>query len=439
MKKLLSVLVLLVVAVASAKAQDYKKIREALTFAQTIPTTAVSKLEEAKAGIDKMMSDPKAAKSPETFLYKAEVYGAIAGNPELSAKYPLARFEAYDAFNQYRTLDPSEKKLSIDEFPGVNNIFGIYMASRNAGASAYSAGKFDSAFNDFSMAANLGDVFTNQKWWKSNFDTLSYLFAGASAQNAKKDAEAVKYYSAITSRKIAGSDYYPAYHFLALNYYNSKNQAELQKHLGVAKQVYPDSTIWGALESNYMLENLSLDQMSKKYDEESAANKINADSYVDYGNYFMSDKRVKELDETKRAEYTRKALDAFSRAYALDSSNGIASYNAGIVSYSLFENEYETVRKITGATAEIKAKRAQAYKSADAAADKTIDWFEKCYRTLSAKSSRSFTEKKCLNTSIDRLYNLYEYKKDRSRGVNVKDYDKYDAKFKFYDSMHNKF
>lgn len=97
MKKITIGLMLLFAIGTAVKAQDYKKVREALTLAQVPGTAGQAKLEDAKAQLDKVLADPKADGKAETYLLKTEVYGTIAGNEALKAKYPNADAEAFQA------------------------------------------------------------------------------------------------------------------------------------------------------------------------------------------------------------------------------------------------------------------------------------------------------------------------------------------------------
>src|SRR5215212_9182598 len=98
MKKI-TIGVMLLVAIGTAlKAQDYKKVREAL---------GQSKLEDAKAQLDKVLADPKAEGKAETYLLKTEVLGSIAANEALKAKYPTADAEALTALKKYLELEPN--------------------------------------------------------------------------------------------------------------------------------------------------------------------------------------------------------------------------------------------------------------------------------------------------------------------------------------------
>jgi hypothetical protein len=265
------------------------------------------------------------------------------------------------------------------------------------------------------------------------------LYAGVTSQNAKKNEDAAKYYSKIADLKIGGKEYEGIYDFLTKYYLNSNNQPQFKKYLALAKQVYPTNTLWNDLEFSNTTDNAPLEDMVKKFSDADAAKSIDAKGYLDYGDYFINNKKIKDLEPAQKAVYTQKAFYAFSKAADLDTANGLSSYNAGIAAYTLFEDASDSARKIKGVTAAIKSKRAAADKVADSAADNSITWLEKSFTTLSSKTDRTNTEKSVVGKSADLLYNLYAYKKDRTKVLNPKNYDKYDAKSKFYDSMHGKF
>ena len=420
---------------ASVRAQDYKKLRAAIVVAQ-MSKNDPAKLEAAKSELDKVLADPKAENNVETYLLKSEVLGTIAGSPTLKAKYPTADAEAFQALKKYLDMDPKGEKIKADNYIGLNEI----SRSFSTDASAYmNAKNWDSAFYKFQNVVDLSDLFIKNKWSNVAFDTVSYYYAGASAQNAKKADEAAKYYSALGDRKITGKDYEFVYDYLTKYYLNANNQPQFQKYLAIAKESYPANTEWNDLEFANMMDNSSPEDVEKTFDEADAAKKLASKNYFDYGDYFINNKKVKEADAAKKTVYSNKSFYAFSKAAELDTANGIASYNAGVAAYTLFDDANEAARKIKGVTPDIKAKRAQADKVADAAAGKSILWIEKSFTSLSAKTNRTNVEKNVLSKATDLLYNLYAYKKDRSKVLNPKDYDRFDAKEKFYDSMHGKF
>lgn len=435
MKKIMIASMIMLLSSAAVQSQDFKKVKSALLIAQ-IPKAGDDKLENAKAELDKVLTDPKANEKTEAHLLKAEIYGLIAGNDNLVARYPDAATTAFTALKKYLEMDPTETQLKEDSYAGVN---GIYTSFFNAGVVNFQQKIWDASFEKFKLAAEMGDMYVARKWSKSTFDTISYLYAGASAQNAQKNEEAVKYYSKIAENKVVGPDYESLYDYLAKYFYNNKNQEEFKKYLALAKSAYPNNPTWADLEFANMSETVSPEEMLKNFNQADAAKTATATNYFDFGDFFINNKKIKEMEAEQRAPYTNAAAQAFAKAYELDTTNAIAAFNSGVSLYNLFQDAYDAAQKIKGITPEIKSKREQANKITDAQADKTIVMLEKAFGSLAAKEKRSGPEKNVLGKSTDILFNLYDYKKDRSRGVNVKDFDKYEAKAKYYDGLHGKF
>ena len=435
MKKIAIGFLLLFAISTDINAQDVKKVRTTLALAQ-IPRAGAQKLEDAKTEIDKLAADPKASANPEVLALKAEIYGLIAADSSLRTKYPNADIEGLQTLKKYLAVEPTEKTLKADGYTGVNQ---IYASLFNTGVKLYNEKNWEAAFDKFKNVAELSDTLIKRKWTNSAFDTTANLYAGVTAQNAKKEAEAAKYYGALASQKVKGQDYESLYEFLTKYYLNNKNEAEFKKYIALAKEVYPTNELWSDLEFVYQTKNAEPADMLKRFNEDDAAGKLTASNYFDYGNMFVSDKKIREMDAPKRTEFTNKAIYAFTKASEKDTANALASYNVGVTTYAQWEELLEAARQIKGTTADIKAKRAAADKLADAAADKSLVWMERAFNSLAAKSTRSNLEKGTLSKSTDLLYNLYAYKKDRSKVVNPKDYDKFDAKAKFYDNLHGKY
>src|SRR4051812_5050412 len=153
MKKITISLLLLAAIGTGVKAQDYKKVRDALVLAQVPGNAGQGKLEEAKAQLDKVVADPKAAGKAETYLLQTEVLGSIAGNQALKAKYPNADVEALQALKKYLELEPTEAKLKEDKYAGVNAAYGSLFAD---GVKYYNEKNWDSSFAKFKSVVELG-------------------------------------------------------------------------------------------------------------------------------------------------------------------------------------------------------------------------------------------------------------------------------------------
>ena len=432
MKKFAIAFSFLLVSGAVVKAQDLKKAKIAYTLAALKP----EKLEEAKVEVDKLMTDAKTSKLAESYLLKMQVYSKMAANEALLAKYPTADVEAFTALQKYVELEPSEEKLKAERFDGVNNVYNAFFQQ---GVKLYKAEDWAKAFDKFKNMAAMGDILIARKWSTSPFDTTSYLYAAATAQNAKLEPEAVQYYSKLAEIKVSGKDYEGVYEYLTKYYLNHPNDEQFKKYIGLAKEVYPANTLWKDIEFEYTKKNTDLSAFVSKFDAEDAANTLTSEAYFDYGNYFANDEKIKDLPVAERAKYNKKAQHAFEKAYSKDTTNGIAAYNAGVTAYTNWEDVAQAAKDIKGTTDDVKVKKTAANKQSFEAADVSIAWLEKAHRSLLAKTNRSNLEKGLLNKSVDLLYNVYEYKRDMSRGLNPKDYDAYDAKLTYYNGLHGKY
>jgi len=432
MKKLAIAFSFLFVAGNILHAQDLKKARTAVTLLLLKP----DKLEDAKMEVDKLFTSDKTSNDAESYLLKMEIYSALAVNEALSPKYPGAEMEAYDALKKYLELEPNEDKLKKDNYVGVN---GIYTTLFKEGIKYYNVKAWDSAYNKFKNLATFGDMLIEKKWSTAAFDTTSHLYAAATAQNALLEKEAVYHYSKLADIKVSGKDYEGVYEYLTKFYLNNPNDEKFQKYTAIAKEVYPANTLWSEIEFEYTKKNSKLDDFVKKFEAADAAGNLTAEEYTDYGNVFASDERVRDLPEDQKKPYNEKAFYAFKKAYGKDSTNGIAAYNAAVTAYSTFQVSADSASAVKGVTAEIKARKAVVNKQAIADADVAANWLDKAFNSLAAKTTRSGQEKGLLNKSLDLLYNVYEYKRDMSRGVNPKEYDLYEKKLNDLNALHDKF
>ena len=421
MKKIAIAFTALFLAGGMVKAQDVKKVKIAYTL---------NKIEDAKGEIDKLASDAKFNTNADAVLLKTMIYGRIAGDAALSAKYPNATDEAFTSLKKYLQLDPEAKKIKDEGYVGLNEIYRSFFSE---GVKEYNNKNWDKAFNQFKQLIEISDIMISRKWSTASFDTTGYLYAGITAQNSKKEDEAVKYYSQIADRKVKGADYQHIYVFLPSYYSTKKDEANFNKYIALGKEVYPEKTFWNDMAFEFTSNNLSLADLVKRYDEEDAAKKLTATQYFDYGNLFIGDKRVKELDGAEKSKYLQRSFTAFTKASELDPANALAAYNAGVTQYSLWEEAVDAARNIKGTTADVKAKRAAADKGVDAVADKTIEWLEKAYSKLEAKTEKEKVEVSSQKNAARFLTNLYMYRRDRSKGNDAL-YDKFDKKFKFYDT-----
>ena len=454
MKKIV-VVSMLVLAFQMVKAQDFKKVQNSVILNQ---------LETAKTELDKVMAEPKSQTSAEGFLWKSKIYGAFLSDAKLAPKYPTAFVIADEAFAKYLELDPSLKVLKDKGLSDAAT--NIYSSAYKDGVRTFNSKAWDSASFYFKYAVKYSDLLFQNKLLKSDapFDTTSILYAGYSSQNAQKVDDAIKYYNRLIDAKVKESSYLELYKYVLLQYIKKNQKAEFDKYVMLAKAVYPKEA-WEDYEAEFVNKNFKLKDKEAKYDADDAANTMNADQYIQYGNVFvtLSKEDKDNLDSLAIAKYTLKGLGAFKKAATKDTLNSIANFNTGITYYNIYgvyedrvienrkvlkdavaahvvekdpKKKPASEAKFKEQTDAIKKLNTDLEKPMTEAMDGCILYFEKTYAILKDKKDVNNVEKSCLKNSIDKLANMYAVKRDKAAGKDPKAYDVYDAKYKLYDGLH---
>ena len=457
MKYCLSLLLVSFLA-SSVIAQDYKKVQ---TF------VFLKKKEEAKAEIEKMALDPKAQNKVETWYWKSKIYASIYAeldkNEAFKTKYPAIKKDATDAFNKYLEMDPA--LVQVKE-KGAEGFFDMYATAFNSGLTDFKSKDWPAAAADFEAAVYYGDYIFKNKWSNSSaaFDTTSILYAGYANQNAKNMDKAASFYGRLAESKCTGENFQDIYKFLADYNIRKKDKANFDHYVALGKAVYPKEN-WEDYEIEYIDQNLDLAQKTEYYDKGDAAGTFSENQYLLFGDVFVN-VHHKESDSSIFEKYTRKGIDAFKKAFALNSQNAISSFNVGVTYYNYFteaDDKYAAnIRslqqinankpvekdpkkkaildaKIKSQVDEIKKLNASVEKEALENTDWAIEWLTKTYDLLKNKATRTSTERSIANKTVDFLANLYSYKMGKVRGKDPKAFDSYEAKFKEFDNLHSSF
>jgi hypothetical protein len=458
MKQLLTAALLFMVVAGSAQDKMFKNVSTMFLLP--------GQMEKAKAEIDKLITDPQAQGKAEAWLWKARIYAELYFDEGMSKKYPGSGFIATEAFKKYEGLDASYK-MAADA--GWRCVDLVYVTGFNAGKKFFEEKKWDSSLTYFESSAYMGEVIVKNNLRKNNapFDTLTTIYAGYAAQNAKKDDVAAKYYGRLADYKLGGDDYRDIYTYLLIHHANHKNAEAFYKYIAIAKELYPKGD-WDDYEVDFMNKAYTLAQKSEMYDKQDAAGTLTARKYLLYGQMFsdLSKEDKEGMDSTKHVYYQKKSIDAFKKAYTKDNSLGLAAFNAGVVLYNQFGDWDDKYRaglrslqelnsnrvpekdpkkkaaadaKFKEQTDAIKKNNTELEKSMLATGDEAIEWLEKAYNTMKEMPSKDKVTKQCLNRTVDYLANIFLVKRDKSRGKDPKAFDAYEAKYKFYDGLHDTF
>lgn len=438
------------------KAQDFKKVQTASLLGQ---------VEMAKTEIDKFASDTKALAKPEYWMWRAKIYAAVYKDEKLRAKYPSSEVAASEAFTKCISMDTTMK--SMKENNGYDAAFDIYTTAFNQGIKAFNSKKWDSSLYFFKYSVEYYDIIYKNKWSSLTmpFDTTSILYAGYSAQNAMKIDEATKFYERLVDNHVAGEANLDIYRYILIASSDKKDSANFYKYYAVSQATYPKEN-WYEYELDFIRKYYDLAGKTALYEREDAAGTLTATKYLHFGDMFVNlSKEDKEgLDSAKIAAFQAKGRDAFKKAFLLDQTNSIAAFNAGVIYYNDF-NTYDdrnrtfikmlrdiNSQKVVEKDAKKKAAQEAKFKLLTdpvrasmsaietpmlASIDSAITWLEKSFTVLKDKHPKDRFEKSSYVKSIDFLANLYAYKRDKTRGKDAKAFDALDAKFKFYDNMHD--
>jgi hypothetical protein len=459
MKRIMMIGLLTAVFALPTQAQELKKV---LLFMQT------GKLADAKTEIDKNAADPKFSGKAETFYWKSRIYAALYKDPVSRAKTPNAKEIADEAFAKYQQLDPSFNFVKEMMPEGPNGYFDMYQTCFAEGVRNFNGKRWDSAAYYFTSTVNTYDLIYKNKWTsaKTPFDTTSILYLGYALQNAQKPAEAVQQYTRLADNMVFDTAYIDMYRFTLNHFITTKNEPQFKKYLAVSKEAYPTEQ-WDDFAMEYLDNNLTLAEKTAFYDKESAAGTLKEFEYLQFGDWFANARtKEKDMDSTQQAMYNIKSGDAYQKAYSLNNKNAIAAYNAGLIYYNNFadySDKYsDNIRtlqqlnvnkppadkdpkkrpaqeaKFKEQTDAVKKLNTDLEKPINENLEASINWLEKSIDNLKGKTDLNRSEKMVFERSLDFLANLYEYKRDKVRGKDMKLFDAYDAKYKEYEGMHKK-
>ena len=182
---------------------------------------------------------------------------------------------------------------------------------------------------------------------------------------------------------------------------------------------------------------------------------------------FMAGKSMDGVSVELSNSYLLKAQDAYKKAFSMNAKNFAAAFNAGISYYNQYsvldDKVAENIRtlqslntnrpvpskdpkkklvedtKFKASIDSVKKLNVALEQPILAKVDAAIEWIEKAYNQLKDQEKFTKPEKNVISRSVDFLATLYGFKRDKSRGKDQKAYDEFDAKYNFYDTLHDKY
>jgi hypothetical protein len=455
MKKV-TLMFLLAASCFASFAQDYDKVRTDMIV--------LKKPEDAKTELDKVMANPKLKDKTTGLYWTFAIYSMYYGDSALAAKHPGSDSLALQALYQYEQLDTSLKALK-ENSNIVRDFDYIRAASFNKGVMGFNNHDWPGAFKGFSLTVKADNFMERHRLFASpNFvDTNSYLYAGYAAQNSGNLPEAVNYYKTLVDRGIVipSRDFENSIYYTMLGFYvNNNDQNNFKKYAPVIKGMLPKfSDKIDQMAMQNMTANTGLTDLLAKYKQEGNLTEAQYASYADA--FSQPDKgELAKLDSAKQVQVRLAAADAYSKAFISATSKGdvqevtigknasstpaanltgIYAFDAAVLYTGVYQDLADRFFNLKGGDASFKAKRDETEKMQSQYGDSVIVWATNAYNTYKSRNDLSKRELNYVKLSVQNLSNIYGWKRDRSQGVNPKDYDKYDALYKQFDAETDKY
>ena len=407
MKKLLLAGSIALFSLGLVQAQDIQSIKTNMLLRQ---------YKAAKTSIDKAVNVEKLAKKPELWALKASVYSSLASDSGIAKEQAESlRNDAAAAFNKYKEMDPKFELMKDNAY--TNGPINLYSASFKKGVDGFNAKTWEDAYESFTSAVDYADFLIATKIITTKMDTTSILYAGASAQNLKDDAGALKYFTRLTDANVSGADYEFLYQFLSNYYMSQKDDVKFGKYVGLGKSLYPQSKYFPAVEEDYA------NAKDEYYVNMSMGEEI-------FGKLYP--KEDKDIPTGDLTEMESKMVAAFNKAADVKADKaGLAYTNVG----NHFINKGVAINKQINVISDgIKAlnrnakpdkngkfppppkdslvKREALYKVYDGHADQAIVAYEKAAEAYAKKGGTLINiEKQAYKNSVSYLIDLYAEKK----------------------------
>ncbi|MCX6289701.1 MAG: hypothetical protein NTW92_08040 [Bacteroidetes bacterium] len=456
MKKIIGLLSL-VTFIQMTYAQDFKKVQGILLL---------KKYEAAKDEYEKTVAKKASlATTAEGVYIKAVIYDGLAKDSLISKKYPTAFDIMHASIEEYLKMDTSFK--AAKDY-GQDPFFTIYFKAFKDGVAGFSGKEWNKSADHFDEAVKLSDLIFSRGWAnsKQKFDTTSLMYAGYAHQNAGNKATCAAYYKRLIDAKINSNELIDAYRYLLVYYIDTKDKSGFDTYYKITQAAYPAEN-WFEYKTDYIDKHYSMEEKITSYNEMITDGSITEFACQMFGDMFMAGKSMDGVSVELADNYLLKAQDAYKKAYSMNANNFAAAFIAGISYYNQFSVLHDKVAENIRTLQNLNTNRPAPSKdpkkkllednkfkaSIDSVkklnialdqpimtkVDAAIEWIEKSYNNLKDKDKYTKPEKNVISRSVDFLATLYGYKRDKSRGKDQKAYDDYDAKYNFFDKLHDKY
>lgn len=399
---LLAVLAFVASAAFSQKLDDVKK------------DITAGKYADARTKIDQLSADPKMASNSDLLFYKAQVYENLGKQNKDTALIGTA-LASMQSYMQAESSKPEGQRALLSTLENHKTLVDIYQTSFNQGIESFKANNYDASLGNFEKALGAFTILKNQNITPAKFDTTSTLYAGYSAQNAKKYDVAAKYYDMLINNNINDTAYVGVYRFMINSNLEKKDTATAKKYLEISQTRFPQyNDLWLDYQTTFLPT-----EKSARYDAYESLVKANPKNEALAMNYAI------DLYNTVRSS-DAPAKDSALRLRAESALKNVLSVNpnsqtANLLLSQLYWTEYYNLQSqidnIRGTFPQAVAKKKELNGRLDAVFEKVLPYLQKSYDYYSAQSTLKAQDKANYRIVLGQLSEYYNRKKQTAKAA----------------------
>ncbi|MEQ1745719.1 MAG: hypothetical protein ABMA02_09855 [Saprospiraceae bacterium] len=318
-----------------------KQAGRALTSYNMDPQGSAAKLDEAKTKVDQAMASPEVQATVSAWQTRGDIYNTILQrdmtmrmiNPKATLSGDNDALEAYNAFQKAYDL-ATKKYEKADAVKGMTEVQGHLI---NIGVAKFEANEYEKAFRSFEAVLKSHQTLSTEKQ-KSLLDDAEMrdnqiFYTAYSAQMAKRNADAEKYYGELYKTGNAKAAIYEGLYNLKLE---AKDEAAADKILAEGRQKYPNDPTLLFAEINAYLQKGKLEELIGRLKQAIEQEPTNVSLYVTLGSVYdnLYQREVTAKNDAKAAEYFAEAKRNYEKAQSVDPKSGDAHYALGALYYN---------------------------------------------------------------------------------------------------------
>lgn len=342
--------------------------------------------DEAVEDINKAILDPETAKSPKTWLTRANIYYEMEAVPKYKAGNPYR--EATKSFMRMIELKPDMERDFTNKA-----LFYCAQLYYNDGITAYQNRGFDSAYSFMQSVVDIHNIeggkrFASVKAFDTIVATAQYVQANCLLSSGHED-DAMAIFLKLKENPIITSNPPRAIsvYTMLINMYKKQNKdAETIATIQEAKKLYPDDQSIRNEEINYYIKTGKQDELTKKLEDAVAKDPNNPELYYNLGVQYYAmafpDGKDANMDAAAKAE------QAYKTAVKLAPDNGGYNYNLGAM-YFNEATDINTKMNGLGTSAAEEKKYNELKVKRDALFNEAIPYLEKASDVFGATAAKA--------------------------------------------------